>query len=213
MLPDTPSLLLFLTASVALLVTPGPAVFYIVARSVDQGRLAGFVSTLGVAFGSLVILAGTAAGVAAVIASSAVAFAVLKYTGAAYLVYMGVRRILSRDPAPGVAPPPRRRLPRIFWQGVVVNVLNPKTALFFLAFLPQFVDPARGPVAMQVMLLGLMFVLLGTFSDTLYALLAGSVGSALRRRGGFMTASRWLVGGTFIGLGVLTALAGTGRQQ
>ena len=213
MLPDTPALLLFMTASLALLVVPGPAVLYIVARSLDQGRLAGFVSALGVALGSLVMVAGTAAGVAALIASSAIAFTVLKYAGAVYLVYIGVRRIRSRDPVTSIAPPPRRRLSRIFWQGVVVNVLNPKTALFFLAFLPQFVDPARGSAGLQIVLLGFVFAALGTVSDTLYALLAGSVGGALRRRGGFMAASRWLVGGTFIGLGVVTALAGTGRER
>ena len=213
MLPDTPAMLLFLTASLALLVVPGPAVLYIVARSLDQGRLAGFVSALGVALGTLVMVAGTAAGVAALIASSALAFAVLKYAGAAYLIYIGVRRILTREPAPDIAPPPRRRLSRVFWQGAVVNILNPKTALFFLAFLPQFVDPARGSVALQIVLLGVIFAVLGTLSDTFYALLAGSVGGALRRRGGFAAASRWLVGGTFIGLGVVTALAGTGRER
>lgn len=212
-MPTLTTLAIFVPAALILLLTPGPAVLYIVARSLDQGRLAGFVSALGVALGSLVMVAGTAAGVAALIASSAIAFTVLKYAGAVYLVYIGVRRIRSRDPVTSIAPPPRRRLSRIFWQGVVVNVLNPKTALFFLAFLPQFVDPARGSAGLQIVLLGFVFAALGTVSDTLYALLAGSVGGALRRRGGFMAASRWLVGGTFIGLGVVTALAGTGRER
>ncbi len=213
MLPDTPALLVFATASVALLVTPGPAVLYIVARSVDQGRLAGIVSTLGVATGSLVMVTGTTLGVAALIASSAFAFSLLKYAGAAYLVWMGLRRIMVEDADPAAVAPPRRRLSRIFWQGVVVNTLNPKTALFFLAFLPQFVDPARGPVSVQMALLGLVFVLLGTVSDSLYALLAGSIGAGLKRRRGFMTASRWLVGGTFVGLGVLMALTDAGRRR
>lgn len=211
MLPDAASMLLFVTASLALLVTPGPAVFYILARSVDQGRLAGIVSMLGVSAGSLVHIAATTLGVAALIASSAVAFAVLKYVGAAYLIYLGVRRILSRQPAAAAAQAPPATLSRIFWQGVIVNVLNPKTALFFLAFLPQFVDPARGPVTVQLLLLGLIFVAIGSCSDGLYAMLAGTVGQKLRRRGGFMAASRWLVGGTFIGLGVATAFAGRGR--
>ena len=211
MLPDASSMLLFVTASVALLITPGPAVFYILARSVDQGRIAGLVSVLGVSAGSLVHIAATTLGVAALIASSALAFAVLKYVGAAYLVYLGVRRIMSRGSGTQVGQAPPATLSRIFWQGVVVNVLNPKTALFFLAFLPQFVDPARGPVAAQMVLLGLIFVVIGTCSDGAYALLAGSVGRRLRRRGGFMSASRWLVGGTFIGLGVATAFAGRSR--
>ena len=211
MLPDAASMLLFVTASLALLVTPGPAVFYICARSVDQGRLAGIVSVLGVSTGSLVHIAATTLGVAALIASSAVAFAVLKYVGAAYLVWLGVRRILTRQGGGAIGHVPPSPLSRIYWQGVVVNVLNPKTALFFLAFLPQFVDPARGPVALQLLLLGLIFVLIGTLSDGAYALLAGSVGERIRRRGGFMAASRWLVGGTFIGLGVATALAGRTR--
>jgi len=211
LLPEAPALLLFVSASLALLLTPGPAVFYILARSVDQGRVAGIVSTLGVATGSLVHIAATALGVAALIASSAIAFALLKYVGAAYLVYLGVRRILARAPgAPVIAAPPAG-LWRIFWQGVVVNILNPKTALFFLAFLPQFVDPARGAVAPQIVALGLLFVSIGTLSDGCYALLAGSIGQRLRRRGGFMTASRWLVGGTFIGLGLATALTGRAR--
>ncbi|HSR26244.1 MAG TPA: LysE family translocator, partial [Candidatus Eisenbacteria bacterium] len=163
--------------------------------------------------GSVVHVACAALGVSALLYASATAFTVVRYAGAAYLVFLGVQRVLRRggDEAPGApAPAPRARL---YGQGVVVNVLNPKTALFFLAFLPQFADPARGPVALQVLVLGCTFIVLGVASDGAYALLAGALAGRLRR----VRRARRLLdrssGVVFIGLGATAALAGDGRHR
>ena len=157
-MPDATSLALFAAAAFALAVVPGPAVLYIVAQSVDQGRLAGLVSALGIATGSLVHVVAATVGLSSLLASSATAFTIVKFAGAAYLIVLGIRRLATRErfEEDDVArvPRPRRRLYR---DGVVVNVLNPKTALFFLAFLPQFVDPGAGAATLQILLLGLMF--------------------------------------------------------
>src|SRR5262249_36141720 len=173
-LPDAQSLGIFALAALVLLLTPGPAVLYIVARSVDQGRRAGLVSVLGVHVGTLVHVLAAAAGLSALLTASATAFSVVKYLGAAYLVYLGVRRLLSRGASAQRVDGRERRLSRVFLDGVTVNVLNPKTALFFLAFLPQFVDVTRGRVGAQVLCLGLVFVLLGAVTDGLYAVSSGT---------------------------------------
>jgi threonine/homoserine/homoserine lactone efflux protein len=201
--PDPGAVWLFCVAAIALLAIPGPAVLYIVVQSAEQGRRAGLASVAGIHVGSLVHVAAATAGLSALIVTSAVAFSTVKYAGAAYLVYLGIRKLLER---PGVseAVPRREPLTRAFTRGIVVNVLNPKTALFFLAFLPQFVDRSRGSVWSQVLLLGLLFILLGLVSDSLYALAAGSVGGLLRRR---RTALRYGSGAVFIGLGAVAALA------
>src|SRR5215217_3065628 len=158
-MPDPTTFGLFVVAALALLLVPGPAVLYVVARSVDQGRPAGLASVLGVGIGSLVHIAFAAVGLSALLASSAAAFGVVKWLGAAYLIWLGLQRLLTRgEDAPAAVAPDH--LSRIFLQGVVVNVLNPKTALFFLAFLPQFVDPSRGSVAAQVAVLGCVFVVI-----------------------------------------------------
>ena len=176
-IPDPASLAVFAAAAIALLLTPGPAVLYIVARSVEQGRLAGLVSVCGIVTGTMVHVLAATLGLSALLASSALAFGVVKYAGAAYLVYLGVRRMLAPSEAPAArAALPRRALSRLYRDGFVVNLLNPKTALFFLAFLPQFVDPARGAVGFQVAFLGLLFALMGLASDGLYALAAGTAG-------------------------------------
>jgi threonine/homoserine/homoserine lactone efflux protein len=200
--PDSDSLALFAAAALALLVVPGPAVLYIVAQSAEHGRVAGLVSVAGIHLGTLVHVGAAAVGISALIVSSAMAFSVVKYAGAAYLVYLGVRRLLAREPAPkaqaGAEP-----LARLFWQGALVNVLNPKTALFFLAFLPQFIDP-DGMVWAQTVVLGLTFVALGFVSDGLYALAAGTIGRWIRER---RRALRYASGTIFVGLGVSAALA------
>ena len=211
-IPEASLLGLFVVAAVVLLVTPGPAVLYIVARSVEQGRLAGLVSALGVHVGTLVHVAAAALGVSALLVSSALAFDIVKYLGALYLVYLGVRKLLGWDqPTEGRALAPRS-LGRLFGQGVVVNVLNPKTALFFLAFLPQFVDASKGAVGVQILVLGLIFVALGVVSDGLYAVAAGTAGGWLKRDGRVLLAERYVTGGVFVGLGVTAALAGNGRK-
>jgi threonine/homoserine/homoserine lactone efflux protein len=211
-MPETSTLALFAVAAVTLLVIPGPAVLYIVTRSVDQGRAAGLASVCGVHVGTLVHVAAAAFGLSALLVSSATAYDTVRWLGAAYLVWLGVRRLLARDEdLPAAAGPDTRRpgLRRIFAQGVVVNVLNPKTALFFLAFLPQFVDTSRGSVPFQVVVLGVAFVLLGLLSDGAYAMAASTGAGWLRRRPGVARASRLVSGGVLISLGVTTALAGS----
>jgi len=213
-LVDWSSLGLFVIAALVLLVTPGPAVLYIVTRSIDQGRRAGLVSMLGVHVGTLVHVAAAAVGLSAVLVASATAFTALKWLGAAYLVYLGVRRILDRTATTTVASdrPRPLRLRRAFLDGVVVNTLNPKTALFFLAFLPQFVDLSRGRPEAQILGLGLLFVLLGTLTDGAYALSAGTAARWLRGRPRFLASERWVSGSVYIGLGVVAAVSSGGRK-
>lgn len=201
-MPNPHSLALFSLGALALLLIPGPAVLYIVIQSAEHGRLAGLASVAGVHVGTLVHTAAAAVGISALVVSSAVAFSVVKYAGAAYLVFLGFRRLLAREPAaPGQFP--REPPGRLFRRGVVVNVLNPKTALFFLAFLPQFVDESR-TVWTQVVAFGLLFMLLGLVTDGAYALAAGTAGRFLRRR---RRASRYASASVFVGLGAVTALA------
>jgi threonine/homoserine/homoserine lactone efflux protein len=202
--PDSSAVWLFCLAAVALLAIPGPAVLYIVVQSAEQGRRAGLASVAGIHVGSLVHVAAATVGLSALIVASAVAFSVVKFAGAAYLVYLGVRKLLERPVVTEAGRAPPEPLRRSFTRGIVVNVLNPKTALFFLAFLPQFVDRGRGDVWSQVLVLGLLFVLLGLVSDSLYALAAGTVGGLIRRR---RTALRYGSGAVYIGLGALAAFA------
>ena len=206
---DVSKLPLFFVAAIVLLLTPGPAVLYIVARSVSQGRRAGLVSVLSIETGNSVHVLAAALGLSALLASSALAFSVVKYLGAAYLIYLGVRKWLSPEADPGtirIAPQSYRR---IFSQGVLVAALNPKTALFFLAFLPQFTNSARGPLALQMLMLGGLFIAMAIVSDGLYALTAGTFGGWLKRSRGFWRAERFVVGGVFVGLGLTAVLAGS----
>jgi threonine/homoserine/homoserine lactone efflux protein len=200
--PDSHALALFAAAALALLLVPGPAVLYIVAQSAEHGRLAGIVSVAGIHLGTLVHVAAAAVGLSALIVSSAIAFSVVKYAGAAYLAYIGIRRLLRRERAE-ILPARPQALSRLFAQGAIVNVLNPKTALFFLAFLPQFVDPQR-TVWTQVVALGLTFVALGFVSDGLYAVAAGTLSRWLRARRDLL---RYASGSVFVGLGISAALA------
>jgi threonine/homoserine/homoserine lactone efflux protein len=151
--------------------------------------------------------------VSAILAASALAFSVVKYAGAAYLIYLGVRRLMERSRGSATALATQTRLRRAFLDGVVVNVLNPKTALFFLAFLPQFVDVSRGSIGGQVLTLGLLFVLLGLVTDGSYALTAGTAAEWLRRHPRFVGGGRWLSGGMYIGLGVAAALSSSHHRQ
>jgi threonine/homoserine/homoserine lactone efflux protein len=213
MIPSHSSLVLFVGAALVLLVIPGPAVFYVVGRSIGQGRAAGLVSVLGIQVGTLVHVTATAVGLSALLMSSAAAFAVLKYLGAAYLIYLGVQKLRSEESfeLPGDAP--RVKLNRIFVHGVVVNVLNPKTALFFVAFLPQFVDASRGNVAGQILFLGILFSVLGVISDSLWALSAGTVAHLLRGNARWIRTQRYVSGGMLISLGLATAFAGSSGKK
>ena len=205
-MPETRALAVFALASLALAVVPGPAVLYIVAQSVPGGRRAGVVSALGISTGGLFHVLAAVIGLSAILAASAEAFTVVKLLGAAYLVWLGIRILLSRDERIGgraVEP----TLGRTYRRGVVVNVLNPKTALFFLAFLPQFVDP-DGSTRGQLAVLGIVFVVIALTSDLVWALVAGTAGGLLRRSRTFLRVQRYVSGTIFVGLGALAATAG-----
>jgi threonine/homoserine/homoserine lactone efflux protein len=191
----------------ALLALPGPAVLYVVTRSLDQGRRAGLVSMLGVETGTFTYALAAAAGLTGLIAASRTGFDIVKYAGAAYLIYLGVRKLLQRDPET----PAAGAGSRLYLRGLIVQLLNPKIAIFFLAFLPQFVASSRGPVAVQVLVLGTTFTLLAALSDGTYALLAGVVGNWLRGERGrrFLRLS----GGVYIGLGIVAAVSGTAHTH
>jgi threonine/homoserine/homoserine lactone efflux protein len=204
--PDLTLWGLFVVASLVLLLTPGPAVLYIIARSVQQGRTAGLISVIGIHLGTIVHITAAAVGLSALLVSSALAFAVVKYLGAAYLIWMGVRTLMTNDPGPATPVVEAKSLHRAFRDGFVVN-LNPKTAIFFLSFLPQFVDPARGAVHWQILILGLTFMGLGIMSDGMFALVAGAAGDFLRRSQRSQRTLRWFSGASFLGLGISAALA------
>ncbi|WP_439588650.1 LysE family translocator [Hydrogenophaga sp.] len=206
LLPPWPLLSAFMLASLVLAVTPGPGVFYILARSLSQGRRHGMASVAGVALGNFGNAVGAALGLAALFAVSSLAFTVVKIAGAAYLVYLGIQAIRTPEAAPGDALPSPQSLRRIFRDGFLVALLNPKTALFFAAFLPQFMAPQASVIGQSVAL-GALFVVIAALSDTAYALAAGWIAPRLGRLGGLRRAGRYLTGGAFIGLGVLAALA------
>jgi threonine/homoserine/homoserine lactone efflux protein len=211
--PDASTLAVFSAAALLLLVIPGPAVLYIVAQSVNRGRMAGLVSMLGIQVGGLVHVTAAAVGLSALVVQSAVAFSVVKYAGAAYLVVLGVRRLLGRDKNGADGMPRERSLRALFANGIIVNVFNPKTALFFFAFLPQFVDVSRGGVAFQILVLGLVFIGLAVISDGAYAVAAGSAAGWVSARRGFARAERFVSGSVLVGLGLATAFSGAHRES
>jgi threonine/homoserine/homoserine lactone efflux protein len=180
-MPEIATLLLFAASTLALLVIPGPSVIFVVARTLEHGRTAGLVSVLGIETGALVHVVAAAAGLSALLATSPEASTLLRLGGGGYLLWLGARAL--RTTAPGTSADGRSTTTskaRLFTQGILVDALNLKTALFFMAFLPTFVDPARGPVATQTAILGLCFVALALVSDGAYALLAGRLRGRLR---------------------------------
>jgi threonine/homoserine/homoserine lactone efflux protein len=212
-MPDPSHLLLFVGAALLLLVVPGPSVLYVVTQSVSHGRRAGIASVAGITTGTLVHIAAATVGLSALLASSAVAFDVVKYLGAAYLIVIGVRRLAGLERTQDERTRGPRNLGRLYRQGIVVNTLNPKTALFFLAFLPQFVDPSRGVAWVQILLLGLLFATLGFLSDGTWALVAGTLGDRLRRSRRFPGVQRYVSGSVFVGLGAVAALSAPVKQN
>ena len=212
MIFDSPRLAVFVVAALVLLLVPGPSVLYIVARSIDQGRRAGITSVLGIHVGTLVHIAAATVGLSALVLSSAVAFTAVKVAGAAYLIGLGLWTLLSRHAESEIALGGERGLRRVFAQGIVVNVLNPKTALFFLAFLPQFVDADAPHPALEVAFLGLLFAGMGLVTDSMWALAAGTAGGVLRRSRRFVSVQRRVTGTVYIGLGVATALVGGSKD-
>lgn len=211
-MPEPATLLLFAGAALALLVVPGPSVIYIVTRGIHQGRAAALVSVVGVTTATLVHTAFAAAGLSAILASSATAFSVVKYAGSAYLLYLAVRTWLDRSSEQLDLPRPTTHLRRVYVEGFLVNLLNPKTALFILALLPQFVDPARGAAGVQILVLGGILAGLGLLSDGTYALASGSIGSWLRRRRSIAGIQRRASAAIYAALGIGTALAGQRTQ-
>ena len=212
-MPALSTYAVFLAAGIGLLAIPGPAVLYVVGRSIDQGRRAGLVSVLGISTGTLVHITAATVGLSSLVLASPVAFNAVKYVGAAYLVFLGVRRLLTRggdEALHGTAP---RSLRRLYADGIVVNVLNPKTIVFIFAFLPQFVDVSRGHVWLQVLVLGLSFATLGMMSDSLYAVVAGSVAERLRGSRRVARFQRWFGGGILVALGLAAAFVGPHRSH
>ncbi len=208
-MPDTSTLLIVALASVVLVVIPGPAVVYILTRSISQGRAAGLASSAGVNLGSAVHVVGAVAGLTVLLANSAAAFALIKWAGVAYLAWIGLRTLRSGDVAFTTTPSAPEPLRRVFTQGVIVNVLNPKVAMFFLAFLPQFVDPASPDAALQSLVLGMTLVAIGLVSDSAYAILGGSIGGVLRSRPSAARRTRQVSGATYLALAGVAAVTGS----
>ena len=211
-MPSLSTYALFVATALALLAIPGPAVLYVVSRSIDQGRRAGFASVCGIFTGTVVHVTLATVGLSSLVLASKVAFDAVRYVGAAYLVFLGVRRLLTRQ----VEEDPDGRAPRtardLYTQGLIVNLLNPKTIVFIFAFIPQFVDVKAGHVWVQIVLLGLTLAGLGLLSDSLYAIVAGSVADRLRGSRGVARFERWFGGSILIGLGVAAALVSPNRS-
>ncbi|MFJ4680446.1 MULTISPECIES: LysE family translocator [unclassified Kitasatospora] len=209
-MPDLSSLWWFFTASLVLLLIPGPSVLYVTGRTLDQGRRAGLLSTLGLACGDLVQVVAAVVGLSALVASSETAFDVVKYAGAGYLVWLGVKRLRTPDPDPSEERPAEApaRSPRIFSDGLVVNALNPKSTLFFLAFLPSFIHSGHGAVWSQTLVFGLVFVLVGVCTNAGWALLSSLLRQRARQSRGFLRAERYIVAGVFLVLAAATLATG-----
>ena len=209
-MPGIAPIAVFIVAALALNISPGPDMLYVISRSLEQGRKAGIISALGIGAGTLVHTFVTAIGLSAVLLSLPIAFEFVRYAGAAYLVYLGLRMLLERNSGKATteysSSKSVRSLRSIFQQGVTTNVLNPKVALFFLAFLPQFVDQSKGTVAFQIILLGLLFDTSGTSVNVIVATLAGHVSDSLRKRSGFARFQKLLPASILIALGLLVAL-------
>jgi len=205
-MPGTASLLSFAVAALVVLLIPGPGVLYVVARSVSQGPRAGLVSTLGLSTGALVHVVGATVGLSAILLTSATAFGVVKALGAGYLIYLGLRALVTRESRVDTSIAVPRTFRRLFTDGVIVSVFNPKIAVFFLAFLPQFAEPSRGPVARQVLFLGLLYVVLALCTDSGYAFVAGRLRNLFVSKLSKSAMPRVLSGVVYMGLGVTTAL-------
>lgn len=212
-MPDMTHFSLFLTAAIVLAITPGPGIFYVLARSIKGGRSEGYQSSLGTAVGGLFHVGAAALGLSAILATSALAFSVVKYAGAAYLVYLGLRILFDGDDeALEALDGNGGKRPRAFTQGVLTEALNPKTALFFLAFIPQFINPDAALLP-QFVLLGTISVTLNTSVDLVVATLAGPIGYHLKRHAGLRRAQRMFSGFGLIALGAYVALAGERQAE
>jgi threonine/homoserine/homoserine lactone efflux protein len=205
-MPDAATFGLYLTAAIILAITPGPGILYVLTRSLKGGRYEGYTSALGTAVGGLFHVVAAAFGLSAILATSAVAFHLVKYLGAGYLIYLGIRTLLRNDDFV-IDTTKSSANQHAFSQGILTEILNPKTALFFLAFIPQFINP-QGSVVLQFIVLGSISVLLNTSVDILVATLAGTIGAQLQKRRTLRKAQRYFTGGSLIALGVYVAVAG-----
>ena len=203
-MPEQSAFLTFLLAAFMLNIAPGPDMLYVIGRSVGQGRKAGIVSSLGVFVGCWVHILAAAFGIAALLRSSPMAFNLVRYAGAAYMVYLGIRMVIQKTDLSSQQLK-RESLASIFRQGAITNVLNPKVAIFFLAFLPQFIDARRGSVVLQILVLGLIFNVGGTLVNLAVAYAGGTLGDLLRRNQHVARVQRWFTGLIFIGLGLRLA--------
>lgn len=209
---DLTSYTFFILSAFALLVVPGPAVLYITARSIEQGRLAGIVSTLGIGVGAFVHVLAATLGISALLMSSALAFMIVKYLGAAYLIYLGIQTLRSKPSTDIATDFQPQALSKIFTQGIVVNILNPKTALFFFAFIPQFINAELGNPSVQILFLGATFIIMAICTDSIYAIFAGTIGNYLRGNERFANIQRMFSGLIYIFLGILTAFSSADAQ-
>jgi len=204
-MPDTHRFLVFLGAAFLLAVTPGPGIFYVLARSLAGGKREGVQSSAGTFLGGMFHVLAAALGVSAILAASALAFRTVKYAGAAYLILLGIRMIRSRNIEMSVAVSGSSQ--GTFRQGIFTEVFNPKTALFFLSFIPQFVAPERGHVFLQFLVLGALSVTLNTTADLVVVLLAAPLERRLRSNAAFRRRQRVASGLGMIGLGTYVALS------
>lgn len=211
-MPDLSSITLFIAAAAVLLIIPGPAVIYIVNRSLDQGKLAGIISVLGIGTGTTVHIFAAAAGISAILASSVLAFNILKYAGALYLIYLGIQKFISKEEPVFNGSYKKIRFSKIFYQGIIVNLLNLKTALFFFAFLPQFINHSKGNITSQILFLGFLFVVMGLISDGIYALLAGYLGVWIKKKIGLIKAQKFVSGTIYFALGIAAAFSGSDKK-
>lgn len=208
MFPDVAVILVFLGAGFIMLIVPGPAVLYITAQSIDQGTKAGIFSTLGIAVGSLIHVTLAALGISTILVTSAEAFSLVKYIGAGYLIYLGVRKILEKEKIEQLQKTIEIKYSGIFYKGILVNLFNPKTALFFFAFLPQFIDIHKSSPAFQMIFLGVLLTVLGIISDGIYALLAGKIAGLLKKNTGIMKSQKYITGSIYMILGAAAAFSG-----
>ncbi len=220
MIPDPETFKLFLLATIVLLILPGPALVYIVTRSITQGYRAGLVAVLGIQTGTLFHVVAAAFGLSALLMTSTMAFSVVKTIGAVYLIYLGLKAFFCRDQSELVTNQqsnnlletkrPKTELKAIFCESILVNILNPKVALFFLAFLPQFVTPGAGDMHYQILFLGGIIMVVGLITDGLFALLAGSLRAVFFSK--WRTAKKYVAGVIYTGLGLFTLFMDANTQ-
>jgi threonine/homoserine/homoserine lactone efflux protein len=198
---------LFVTATFILLLTPGPAVLYVMARGMDQGWKAGVASVIGIECATLIHVAVATLGVSTILLASPMAFDVVRGLSVAYLLYLGLRKLTARDAMVQTTNRKHQSLRAVFSQGLLVELLNPQTAFFFLAFLPQFVNPAQGSVSLQFLILGIIFVVIAIVTEGSYALVAGTLGRWLKSHPRLLRAQHYVAGMVYIGLGLMAAMA------